>query len=210
MKMLAYSSLVCIGLALPSTAYPAEGITFSIPVGTCHAVILIRNLINRVFLSGPPAAHQALSSLPEDFLRIAAANRSLAGSLDTAFIPPGSSAALQVAIDNAREIETAVNQLLKDIEAVDLNWVSQNPTVWSNAEQASLDKANFVHGELQVFLSRGGTQMIDQRQAEKISKDLRVQAERMEKMANAIRTALVTSPAAGSSQQLQRDDCTNG
>lgn len=102
---------------------------------------------------------------PKIFSRIAAANRSLAGSLDTAFIPPGSSAALQVAIDNSREIETAVNQLRKDIEAVDLNWVSQNPTVWSNAEQASLEKENFVHGELQVFLSRGGTQMIDQRQA---------------------------------------------
>jgi hypothetical protein len=210
MKVLAYSSLVCVGLALSSTAYPAEGITvFEIPVGTCHAANLMRDLINRIFLSGPPAAHQALSSLPEDFFRIAARNRSLAGSLDTAFIPPGSSAALQVVIDNVREIEKAVDQLRGDIEAVDPDWVSHNSTVWSNAEQASLEKSNFVHGELHVFLSRG-TQMIDQHQAETISKDLRDQAERMEKMGNAIRTALETSPAAGSSQQLQREDCTNG
>jgi hypothetical protein len=73
MKLLACSSLVCAGLALSSSAYSAQGIAiFEISIGTCHFSNLVRNFINRIFLSGPTKAHQALASLPEDFSDIAA------------------------------------------------------------------------------------------------------------------------------------------
>jgi len=206
MRKLVFNSLLCIGMALPPMAHAAEGVSLiEITVPICHATNLVRDLVNRVLLSGPPASHQALISLPADFFRIAAWNRSLAASLDTAFIAPGNPS-LRVAAANVQGIKNSVHQLRSHIEAVDRDWINRNLAVWSTAEQVSLDKANFVNGELQVFLSRG-TETINQAQASQISKDLRDQADKMKETGNNIRAALQTSPDAGQSAQLQLEQC---
>ncbi len=201
---LAASGFFCLYLIASPAAHSAEGVSIvgSVSLGTCHVVNLFRDLINR-YLNGPPASHKALSSLPQDFFRIAAWNRSFAASLDTAFIPPGTDdpgndAALRVARDNVEGIRGAVQKLRTDIEAVDSTWVNANAAVWTAAEKASFDKAIFANGELEVIGSSGSVK-IDQAMAHRISKDLIDQADTMERMGNNIGAALASSNAPGAS-----------
>ena len=83
MRKLVFNSLLCIGMALPPMTHAAEGVSLFGNFFSCHMTNLIRDLVNRV-LSGPPASQLALISLPADFFRIAAWNRSLAASLELA------------------------------------------------------------------------------------------------------------------------------
>lgn len=114
---------------------------------------------------------------------------------------------MQLAATNVQGIEESVHRLRSDIDKVASNWINDNLAVWNIAEQASLDKANFVNGELKVVLPSGGQATITQAQASQLSKDLRSQANRMEEMGNNIHAALATSPAAGAVAQLQLEPC---
>jgi len=211
MRMLICSGLVCAGLALPSTLASAEeriGSIFNVPIGTCHPTNFLIGILNKVFFTGTTTEHQALSSLPKDFSDIAAQNHALAAAFDLAFQPPENPGALRVAATSVRNINTALTKLKSDIGLVDPNWVNDtnNSSVWRAADEAALEKANFVHGELEVYLSNGPDK-ITKDQAAKISKDLRDQAERMEKMSTTILVALQNSPATGASQPIPIEDC---
>jgi len=211
MKMLACSSLVCVSLALSSSAYSAEGTAiFGITIGTCHPSNLVRDVINRIFLSGPTTAHQALSSLPQDFSDIAAQNRALADALDSIFASSGDPRALSAAAGVVQRINGAVEKLKQDIKSVDPDWVnanSTNSTVWGKADQEALEKSSFVQGELKLQLSNGT--LVTQEQAATLSKHLRDRADRMDKMSTEIRIALQGSPATGASQTIPRETCTS-
>jgi hypothetical protein len=171
---------------------------------TCHASNLVRDLINRIFLSGPTTAHQALSSLPQDFSDIAAQNRALANALDFVFTSSGDPRTLRVAVGDVQSINGAVERLKQDIRSVDPAWVNANSTVWGEADEVALEKSQFVHGELEL-LSNGTT--VTQQQAATLSKHPRDQADRMEKMSTAIRIALLGSLATGASELIPREDC---